>query len=145
MGAGCHYTNEDGSRAIWIEIPEEAQNNPDSYDYWTEELYTRLDQVMENDKTFEFYTPEQNKGVAAIESCGYVIKLEPSYYGDGLVFKMEAHENLDGSYSLLMHNMAKSYFRIMKKIIKAFEDQEFRIATSRYTSCKVDQDLTIYP
>lgn len=136
MGAGCYYTHsETKTRAAWIDLQPSQDANEDfeGNDYFD---YVRED--LENLLTGNGYEK------AYSEKCDFYnglfdIFLESTYYGDGIVIRIEPRHdewNHGKRYSLALANHHRTERKILKLIFES--GYKLRIATSGYTA----EDLT---
>jgi hypothetical protein len=136
MGAGCLFRHKNTkTKAAWINIPySNEEDNIEGFDYkdTEDEIKNILTQIG--------YT---------IDSCDKIrnglfeIKLEGTYYGDGIIIYIEPRYSqydyysgkLDSRYTLAMAN----HHRAENKIWKALQKEcfELNIATGGYTSQKI--------
>ena len=125
MGAGCYYTNkETGTKAFWIDFPffDDKQDYQSYFETLLQDLqhlFLDLDYIQYDE--YSFFNGLFN------------LNLETTYYGDGLVIRLEPHteENIN-IYNLAMANHSRSYERIKRALMK--QDYTLRIASSGYTS-----------
>jgi hypothetical protein len=132
MGSGCYYTHTcNKERAAWIDLPPSQDANEDfeENDYPD---YVRED--LENLLTGNGYEK------AYSEPCDFYnglfdIFLESTYYGDGIVIRIEPrHDEWShkGRYQLALANHHRTERKILKLISKS--GYKLRIATSGYTA-----------
>jgi hypothetical protein len=133
MGAGCLFRHKNTkTKAAWINIPySNEEDNIEGFDYKDTE------HEIKNILTQIGYT---------IDSCDKIrnglfeIKLEGTYYGDGIIIYIEpryeydewGRSHYDRRYHLAMANHAKAENKIWKALQK--EGFELNIATGGYTS-----------
>lgn len=123
MGAGCYYRNkETGTKAFWIDLYDDDENGHER-ELTFHDTIQDIGNILEGQSTFEQI--EDDHYISSL----YELRLESTYYGHGLVFRMEPHEDY---YNLAMANHAKNYKFIAKLIHAA--GYRLRIATSGWTS-----------
>ena len=116
MGAGCYYTNnETNTKAFWIDL---GDVHSDFY----------LDSISENLENLNFIDSKEGYYYNGL----YQIYVESTYYGDGLVIRMEPQTEYGiNIYNLAMANHSKHYAHLIKEFSKNFD---LRMASSSYTS-----------
>jgi len=121
MGAGTYYTNkETGTKAFWIDIDNSEEDF--IHEYILDDIYSSIE-------SFGFVGIDRNKLINGL----FEIIIEPKYYGDGYVIRMEPHtEDDERIYYLALANHNKHYSSLGKKLKNA--GYNLRIATSGYTS-----------
>lgn len=157
MGAGCGYTSDiDKEFTFWVE-PYEPQEedymeytrtyiedfpeDPEgclSFNDWAEHekdhlmdwFWENLEEAFKDKRLRSYYYDSKYK---TLENGLYTIKLEPTYYGDGLVFNFDFK---DDSQQNLVNLAEANYNKAWNKMVKVLKDHGFRlrIATSGYTS-----------
>ena len=130
MGAGCHYTLDADSsiKAYWINfINEELETDNFLYDDMIRTISECLAELPLCESTGHY---ELDYGTF------FKIKLESTYYGDGIIINVDENINRihENSFSLVLSNLDKIYNKIAKHLNKYFE---LSIATSGYTSTTI--------
>ena len=133
MGAGCYYTHDtigqygNRKRAFWVEVPyyEDEADNEFAYPETKESIIAVLDEI----------------GYAGGQNGLYKIDLESTYYGDGIVVKLEdKFEDSTCPSDIKLSNLAQANHEVhYDRIITALKESglELRIATSGYTSMAI--------
>lgn len=125
MGAGCYHTHScNKERAAWIDLnlsDDEAEATND-FDFIIEEL----EQILADNGWERLSNRKYHNGL-------YELFLESTYYGDGLVIRIEPKNDWDTKYwNLAMANHHRSENKILRAISKA--GYKLRISTGGYTS-----------
>jgi hypothetical protein len=134
MGAGCYYTHkETGTKAFWIDLDnlEYDENDSDQYEdnFWleVENIKTQIHSL--NYEIDRFDRLKLYNGLAEV-------KLESTYYGDGIVVLLEPNQYQDSAlFNLFLANHNRMYNRIKRKLLQA--GYKLRIATGGFTSMEV--------
>lgn len=132
MGAGCYYTHKGtGTKAFWIDIDPSHQNEAGEWEtneHLLEDTVFNLGSELEAIGWKKYDVDHFYNGF-------YDLYMESTYYGDGIVFRMEPLAGLENQlYGLAMHNFDKSYDKLARWLNKC--GYTLRIATSPYTSGK---------
>lgn len=121
MGAGCYYTHAcNRQKACWVEVSQDDDGDEDNSSLycWALESITGL---------------LESNGYRNLENSFFTIKLESTYYGDGIVVELvPTCEENPCLYALAMAN----FDRIEERILRLIHGAGFvlKIATSGYTS-----------
>lgn len=122
MGAGCYYTNkETGTKSFWIDLDSFMNEDENFNDFWSGYFKTILNELG-------YIEIDNNKFINGL----YTLYLEFTYYGNGLIFRLEPHEDDTKIYNLAMANFDKNYHHLARVLIK--DNFKLRIASSSYTS-----------
>lgn len=130
MGAGCYYHhNQTKTKAAWIDLnlseePEEPDEAHNDFDFIMEDL----EQIL-SDNGWE---KKSSKSDREYHNGLYELFLESTYYGDGLVIRIEPKDDNPWynkyTFGLAMANHHKSENKILRAIAKA--GYKLSIATS---------------
>lgn len=136
MGAGCYYRNSLDKKAFWIDLDTDVfegmsdEETQDKYDIACGYTLSLIEEVLSKTK-YKKVTPLR------YESEMYILELEGTYYGDGIVFYLEPKEEYEKLGTAMFD---KNYKGLGKKLLKHF-NESLRIATSGYTSCLYKETL----
>lgn len=134
MGAGCYYThNCNKERAAWIDLnlSEDEFEAHNDFDFIMEDL----EQIL-SDNEWEKKSSRSNR---EYHNGLYELFLESTYYGDGLVIRIEPKDDNPWynkyTFGLAIANHHRSENKILRAIAKA--GYKLKIATSGYTSTEL--------
>jgi hypothetical protein len=128
MGAGCYYThNATKTKAAWIDLKlptEDDYERQDAFNWVLEDL----EQILTDAGYYKDTDQKYHNGQ-------YELFLEPTYYGDGLIIRIEP-KDIDrwygrNTYALAFANHSRTENKVLKLISKAGYD--LYKATSGYT------------
>ncbi len=136
MSAGCRYTNNTTKElACWIDIPTGDTDEDNS-----DESQFRFDALIE-DLTFMAeslgYSPVSDHwNNRKFENGLFVLELESTYYGDGVVIQINPRmPEYEKEYNLAISNLERAENRILRSLLK--NGYKLRIANSGYSSHEV--------
>jgi hypothetical protein len=120
MGAGCYYTlpqNRD-ILAYWVDVTLDDEDrdlgwdDSDFHDVLLDDLKSCI---------LELPLSYDKKGTQIYYGKHYIIELEPTYYGDGILIHLSVDlEDWRDLYPLMYVNLEKVYNKIVKHINKSF-------------------------
>lgn len=129
MGAGCWYHhNCNKERAAWIDLypngkeTDSDEDDQDDYNFIFSDVANILIELGYNNQT----------KVNVFCNGLFEVHLESTYYGDGLIIRIEPFIDYDQRYNLAMANHHRAEKRILRTLCK--EGYKLRIATSGYTA-----------
>ena len=132
MGAGCYYTHKtynDRRRAFWVELNTEEQDDELADFYVQDFIYELFNSILPSlgydTRKSEKYGHEAWNGL-------YEVRMESTYYGDGIVIALESRHDGSPTHNLADANHWKAYDRLKRALLE--HGYELRIATSGYTS-----------
>lgn len=130
MGAGCYYTHKTtGTKAYWLDLDyiHEEENQEHAEMLWEDVCY-EIQTLMEGLGYTKYSNYEYRNGL-------YVVYFESTYYGDGMVIRIEPVDTYDHKiYNLAMANHAKAEHKIAKAFNKYYN---LCTATSGYSCQKI--------
>lgn len=143
MGAGCRYTHENGELAYWLIPNEEDFFDPDSGDYEdllfeNEEMWYFVHDHICNIMTKLGYKQKyvnNQKSKLDYENGLAIVHFDQTYYGDGLVIKIQEKDDTPNMLNLFNAN----FQNMERKIARALN--EFYVlayATSGYTYHRIE-------
>lgn len=132
MGAGCYYTNSNGSRAVWVDFgyDEEDPEDPEYYGNANADLAISL--IAESLCAIgyeELTCNEFQNGLLTLD-------IDYTSGGDGWVIRAENRQVEHPYYQLCEGTMNRMYDRVIRAL-KALP-YELYVATTGYTSTKIN-------
>lgn len=142
MGAGNYYTSDiDKEPTFWVNLPHSEGADQLDYEHEHELFLENLDYTLDTlcksnkFKAWDFYN---DQGKRTLECGLYIIELQHTYYGDGLVFNFKAVDNydycgfIDANANLALANYPATFNKWKKALLKA--GLSLRMASSAWTS-----------
>jgi hypothetical protein len=128
MGAGCYYThNCNKERAAWVDLyPNGKDTDDDDADFEVQNTFGYIANIL-----MDLGYNNQTKLNVFCNGL-FEVHLEYTYYGDGLIIRLEPLIDYDQRYNLAMANHHRAEKRILRTLCK--EGFKLRIATSGYTA-----------
>lgn len=133
MGTGCYYTQQvdiEGNRekVFWYELPQ--GDNDDLHDFISKDAIEDIAAALEG-STWGRLAPEYHHRYGYFENNSYYLKIESTYYGDGLAIRITPKDEDD---TLAWVNLTTTYYWLGERLKK--HGCPLRIATSGYTSAE---------
>jgi len=135
MGAGCNYTHKcNGEKAYWIEVPQ-SENDPEQWEY--DQVREDIGQILES-LGYTYYGRSRYAQQADYMNGLFSVFLESTYYGDGLIVRLEPRADND-YYQTNLYNLAMAnHARAERKIAKALNQfYPLSYATSGWTAATI--------
>ena len=136
MGAGNYYTSDmDQEKTFWIDLDFDTENmDEDEIQLQSEIQFDDVQYTIDTIcKSKTFRTWHFDGDSMELENGLYIIKLESTYYGDGLVFNFQANEH---HYNLAFANYSKAFDKWKRALIAA--GLRLRMARSAWTSYQLE-------
>lgn len=127
MGAGCYYTHKTtGTKAYWLDLSYICdEDNLDISYVLFDDVKMEIETIMDRLGYKKYSDLEYRNGL-------YAVYFESTYYGDGLVVRIEPVDEYDHKIqNLAIANHAKAERRIVKELNKLYD---ICIATSGWTA-----------